>query len=269
MCVDFRSSAPKETKSAESKRYTKGFGPANTVDLTRQEPTRKVAPRKEESPRQTLKRKARSSSKQNKSVTSKPVTEPEKIALKVPAEKLPRQMEAFSLRELDCASLKFRCKNLEPPSQFFHASLKYQQTFPLNHPMKLGNASPFKVIDKRVRCIDSYICDQLNKDIDPADADTTFCAKVMLLSTGELADFYKQVLMLAEEFDGANKLPVTKAIKFLVGGLGLNKEFAFGGAWSPSLDGPDPDNNPRVLINTAIRTCKNLTGIDLSGCSSW
>ena len=124
-------------------------------------------------------------------------------------------------------------------------------------------------MEKRVKCIDNYINDQLQRDVDPEDADTTFSAKVMLLSTDELAEFYKQTLALAEEFDSTNKVPITKAIKFLVGSLGPNKEFAFGGAWSPSLDGPDPDNNPRVLINTAIRTCKNLTGIDLSGCSSW
>ena len=44
---------------------------------------------------------------------------------------------------------------------------------------------------------------------------------------------------------------------------------AIGGYWSPSLDGSDPKNDPKVLIRTAIRSCKALTGIDLSACTTW
>ena len=44
---------------------------------------------------------------------------------------------------------------------------------------------------------------------------------------------------------------------------------AVGGPWSPSLDGANPEDDPRVLINTAIRTTRALTGIDLSGCTQW
>ena len=64
----------------------------------------------------------------------------------------------------------------------------------------------------------------------------------------------------------------TRAIQFLVGVRGGSKDSqaaAIGGAWSPSLDGPDPGSNPAVLVKTAIRTCKALTGIDLSGCTKW
>lgn len=55
----------------------------------------------------------------------------------------------------------------------------------------------------------------------------------------------------------------------LTGMRGKNEVLAIGGAWSPSLDGADPANDPAVLIRTAIRTTKTLTGIDLSGCSQW
>ena len=44
---------------------------------------------------------------------------------------------------------------------------------------------------------------------------------------------------------------------------------AVGGPWSPSLDGINPTDDPRVLINTAIRTTRALTGIDLSACTQW
>ncbi|KAF4532791.1 hypothetical protein B566_EDAN003573 [Ephemera danica] len=48
-----------------------------------------------------------------------------------------------------------------------------------------------------------------------------------------------------------------------------NETMAIGGPWSPSLDGPNPDKDPAILIRTAIRTCKALTGVDLSPCTSW
>lgn len=58
-------------------------------------------------------------------------------------------------------------------------------------------------------------------------------------------------------------------MQFLLGYKSKKEPMAIGGMWSPSLDGPDPASNPRTLINTAIRTCKALTGIDLSKCTKW
>lgn len=71
-----------------------------------------------------------------------------------------------------------------------------------------------------------------------------------------------------EERDGY--VHPTRLINFLVGVRGKTKEtMAIGGPWSPSLDGPNPDKDPSVLIKTAIRTCKALTGVDLSSCTQW
>lgn len=50
---------------------------------------------------------------------------------------------------------------------------------------------------------------------------------------------------------------------------GKDEAMAIGGHWSPSLDGPNPEKDPSVLIKTAIRCCKALTGIDLSVCTQW
>lgn len=44
---------------------------------------------------------------------------------------------------------------------------------------------------------------------------------------------------------------------------------ALGGSWSPSLDGQNPSKDPQVLIHTAVRTVRALTGIDLSNCTKW
>lgn len=44
---------------------------------------------------------------------------------------------------------------------------------------------------------------------------------------------------------------------------------ALGGTWSRSLDGENPDRDPQVLVRTAIRTVRALTGVDLSKCARW
>ena len=42
-----------------------------------------------------------------------------------------------------------------------------------------------------------------------------------------------------------------------------------GGPWSESEDGRNPDKDPQVLIRTAIRTMRQMTGVDLSKCTRW
>ena len=61
----------------------------------------------------------------------------------------------------------------------------------------------------------------------------------------------------------------SKLIKFLVGVRQQNEYFPIGGPWSPSLDGPNPDSDPQVLVRTAVRCVQAQTGIDLSKCIQW
>lgn len=95
----------------------------------------------------------------------------------------------------------------------------------------------------------------------------------MLLGMVELDEVYKKCCALAgdekEGSDDKDFVHPTRMINFLVGLRGKNETMAIGGPWSPSLDGPNPDKDPTVLIKTAIRTCKALTGVDLSNCSQW
>jgi len=44
---------------------------------------------------------------------------------------------------------------------------------------------------------------------------------------------------------------------------------ALGGSWSPSLDGLNPQSDPKVLVNTALRCVKAQAGIDLSRVTKW
>lgn len=100
----------------------------------------------------------------------------------------------------------------------------------------------------------------------------------MLMGVPPIADMYRKCFATAEELDkdSASKdeperafIHPTRLINFLVGVRGKNEAMAIGGPWSRSLDGAHPDRDPAVLIRTAIRTCRALTGIDLTPCTQW
>lgn len=82
-------------------------------------------------------------------------------------------------------------------------------------------------------------------------------------------DMYKECCSLAEDSKDEDFTHPARLLQFLVGIKSKNEPLAIGGPWSPSLDGKDPEGNPQVLIKTAIRTTKALTGIDLSACTQW
>lgn len=89
-----------------------------------------------------------------------------------------------------------------------------------------------------------------------------------------ISEVYRKCFSTAEDKDqlhDADRSYVhpSRLINFLVGLRGKNEAMAIGGPWSPSLDGPNPESDPSVLIKTAIRTCKGLTGIDLTPCTQW
>ncbi|CAJ0964724.1 unnamed protein product [Ranitomeya imitator] len=188
-----------------------------------------------------------------------------------PRRMVPRYTVQFSKFSLDCPGcdmmeLRRRYQNLYIPSDFFDAQFTWVDAFPISRPFQLGSYSNFYVMHKEV--------DPLEKNtavLDPPDVDHTYSAKVMLLASPALEDLYHKSCALAED-------PVdiregfqhpARLIKFLVGMKGKDEAMAIGGHWSPSLDGPDPDKDPSVLIRTAVRCCKALTGIDLSLCTQW
>lgn len=93
------------------------------------------------------------------------------------------------------------------------------------------------------------------------------------MSTPAIAEMYQKCFATAEEKDRGEDdrdfIHPTRLISFLVGVRAKNETMAIGGPWSRSLDGEDPSSNPGVLIKTAIRNCKALTGIDLANCTHW
>nr|XP_034993691.1 cell division cycle and apoptosis regulator protein 1 isoform X2 [Zootoca vivipara] len=188
-----------------------------------------------------------------------------------PRRVVPRYTVQFSKFSLDCLScdmmeLRRRYQNLYIPSDFFDAQFTWVDAFPMSRPFQLGNYCNFYVMHREV--------DPLDKNtsiLDPPDADHLYSAKVMLMASPSMEDLYHKSCALAEdpqELRDGFQHPA-RLIKFLVGMKGKDEAMAIGGHWSPSLDGPEPEKDPSVLIKTAIRCCRALTGIDLSVCTQW
>ena len=155
--------------------------------------------------------------------------------------------------------LRRRYNHMYVPSDFLSSIYWWVSSFPTSRPLPIDKPVSFHIFDKEVEP------PQENTAIyEPADADYQYSAKVMLLSLPSTEDFHRKCCLDEEEFVHPARL-----IRFLVGHRGKNETMAIGGPWSPSLDGSNPQSDPQVLIRTAIRTCKALTGIDLSACTQW
>ncbi|XP_062536508.1 cell division cycle and apoptosis regulator protein 1-like [Armigeres subalbatus] len=179
---------------------------------------------------------------------------------------MPKQL--LTLKSVDILELRRRYHTLYIPSDFFSSEIRWVDAFPPNAPYYIRKPCAFHVMHKDVEPLTAN-----DANLEPADADYLYSAKVMLMGTPPLADFYQKCFTTTEDRERHDEDPdhvhPTRLINFLVGIRGKNETMAIGGPWSPSLDGENPHSNPNVLIKTAIRTCKGLTGIDLSNCTRW
>uniref|UniRef100_T1JF56 DBC1/CARP1 catalytically inactive NUDIX hydrolase domain-containing protein n=1 Tax=Strigamia maritima TaxID=126957 RepID=T1JF56_STRMM len=173
---------------------------------------------------------------------------------------------SVDLKEANVIELKKRYQNMYIPSDFFQSGFLWIDAFPIHRNFSFDHPCSFQVMQKDV---DPIV--ENTAVLEPADADHLFSAKVMLLAAPPLEEIYRKSCALAEDPSEIreNFVHPTRLLHFLVGLKGKNETMAIGGPWSPSLDGPDPESDPRVLIRTAIRTCKALTNIDLSACTQW
>nr|CAI5835221.1 unnamed protein product [Callosobruchus analis] len=173
---------------------------------------------------------------------------------------------ALDLPNADVLELRRRYNNLYIPSDFFFTNIKWVDSFPPDKPFALNKPCSFHVMSK-----DIEPATENTAVLEPADADYTFSAKVMLMSVPGMEELYQKCCGVLDEKDSEERdyIHPTRLVNFLVGLRGKNETMAIGGPWSPSLDGANPEKDPTVLIKTAIRTCKALTGIDLSNCTQW
>ncbi|XP_050306432.1 cell division cycle and apoptosis regulator protein 1-like [Anthonomus grandis grandis] len=178
---------------------------------------------------------------------------------------------SLNLAQGDLLDIKKRYTNLYIPSDFFHTINSWVDTFPVDKPFALTKPCSFHLMYKE----HDPVTDN-GAIFEPADADYTFSAKVMLMGIPNIEDIYQKCCSLANDRESRDRdsedrdyIHPTRLINFLIGMKAKNETMAIGGPWSPSLDGANPEKDPSVLIKTAIRTCKALTGIDLSNCTKW
>jgi len=176
---------------------------------------------------------------------------------------------ALDMPEADVLELRRRYSNMYIPSDFFSTNFRWVDAFPPHNPFTLDQPCSFHVMNKEVDAVVENVA-----VLEPPDADYLFSAKVMLMSMPTMEEIFRKCCALAEDKeskdpsdDARDFVHPTRLVNFLVGLRGKNETMAVGGPWSPSLDGPNPDKDPSVLIKTAIRTCQALTGIDLSHCT--
>ncbi|CAG9529877.1 unnamed protein product [Cercopithifilaria johnstoni] len=163
--------------------------------------------------------------------------------------------------------LRKRYPSLYIPSDFCDVSMEWPKTTPIENPISISTAPiTYHVLHKDVDCPSENL-----QALNPPDADYRFSVKVVLMSHQGLSTVHQKAFGLLidgsidENIDSAS---LKRCINFVVGTR--NKEMmAIGGAWSPSLDGDNPESDPQVFVRTAVRTVRALIGVDLSKCPRW
>ncbi|VDP95001.1 unnamed protein product [Trichobilharzia regenti] len=177
--------------------------------------------------------------------------------------KIPKSL--FNISSASLPDLRHRYPRLNISADFYECTSSWVDSFPMHNPFKLGSGTDYHVFHRDVDSPTQPDSTLLN----PPDADYSYSARVMLMACPQLGELYKNTCSMADDVSGADKILPNKSIHFLVGGRAKSETMALGGPWSPSLDGPDPQGDPKTLINTAIRTFRGLTGVDLSSCTEW
>uniref|UniRef100_A0A8D0L8T2 Cell cycle and apoptosis regulator 2 n=1 Tax=Sphenodon punctatus TaxID=8508 RepID=A0A8D0L8T2_SPHPU len=168
----------------------------------------------------------------------------------------------------DAMEIVRRYCSIQLPREFYDVRLCWLNTFPLTQPLTLRCPSRIQVADPADEAPETE--EGAAQDVVPDDPIPAFSAKVLLLSSPGLEEFYRHCLLYVDDPSEQRENPEhpTKQIKFLLGRK-EDEAVLIGGEWSSALDGPDPVVDPMVLVRTAIRCTKAQTGLDLSNCTKW
>nr|XP_008118370.2 PREDICTED: cell cycle and apoptosis regulator protein 2 [Anolis carolinensis] len=179
-------------------------------------------------------------------------------------------LACYSLDSPSCDAMEIlrRYSSIQLPKEFYDVRLSWLDTLPVTQPLTLRHPSRIQLARPAVEA--PLAEESLALDSQPEDTNSSFSAKVLLLSSPGLEEFYRHCLQYIDDPSDQRESPEhpAKQIKFLLGKK-ADETVLIGGEWSPSLDGPDPAANPMVLIRTAIRCTKVQTGLDLTGCTKW
>ncbi|KAI6218710.1 BMA-LST-3, isoform h [Aphelenchoides fujianensis] len=179
---------------------------------------------------------------------------------------LPRPLVSDSLTYLE---LHKRYPNLYIPSDFVRCEMSWKKSFNLEDPVLFAPHSvEFHVLHKDVDFPATH------GELPPEqadDADPSYTVKVLLLTHPGAASIRQKVAGLLADGsidEACEAQSLMKVLQFLIGMRGKGEVMGIGGQWSPSLDGANPAD-PQTLINTAVRTTRAMTGLDLSKCPKW
>ncbi|KAL8173930.1 UNVERIFIED_CONTAM: Cell cycle and apoptosis regulator protein 2 [Gekko kuhli] len=180
------------------------------------------------------------------------------------------QLACYTVNSPFCDAMEIlrRYNSIQLPKEFYDVRLCWLDTFPLTQPLSLRHPSRIQVASPTEEV--PPMEEGTAQGAQPEDSSSVFSAKVLLLSSPGIEEFYRSCLLHIEDSSEQRENPEhpTKQIKFLLGKK-TDEAVLIGGEWSPSLDGPDPATSPMVLIRTAIRCTKAQTGLDLSACTKW
>ncbi|MFH4978112.1 hypothetical protein AB6A40_004821 [Gnathostoma spinigerum] len=169
------------------------------------------------------------------------------------------------------AMLRKRYPNLYIPSDFTKAVIEWPGTTPIENTVSFTPYPvTFHVLHKDIDCPKREV--DPTSALSPPDMDPRYSAKVILLSHGGISAVHQKAFGLLSDGsidENGDPTPLSRCISFLVGTRGKNELMPLGGCWSPSLDGLHPESDTQVLVRTAIRTVRALTGVDLSNCPRW
>ncbi|CAH8579629.1 unnamed protein product [Schistosoma turkestanicum] len=170
----------------------------------------------------------------------------------------PKRM--LNVKEYLFSDLQRRFPNILPPVDLYRVRCNWQESFPLLRPFQPQYLTTFQIIKEP-----EDTCEEIHQ---PYNNDSGFAAYVLLLSLPAMAELMEKIVVRAES-PSRVRGSLRKYIKILAAGKVDERLKAIGGSWSRDLDGPDPATNPQTLVNTVIRTCKQLIGLDLSYCTQW
>ncbi|CAL8087591.1 unnamed protein product [Calicophoron daubneyi] len=166
----------------------------------------------------------------------------------------------LNVRELLAIDLSQRFTMVSPPVDLYRVICHWQNSFPLLNPLQPNRSTVFQILGRAE--------DASESPIPQCKGDDGIFVNVLLLAIPSMSVLQDKTVVRAESSDHSRG-SVRKYVKVLAAGRAKERFKAIGGQWNQELDGQDPNTNPQVLINTAIRSCKEQIGLDLSFCKHW
>jgi len=161
----------------------------------------------------------------------------------------------------DMTEIRTRYPNLYIPQDFVRALSSWLKTFPFERKINVQCPCPFVIEDWPFA--DSDISTSAGATFSGL-APVKYNARVMLLSGITPKDAEQGM----DDKKDRDLTHLGLQLKFLCGRRGSNLQ-ALGGSWSAEKDGGDPAVDQSVLVQTAIRTVKEQSSLDLSQCATW